>query len=136
MGAGERGVTRMKIAVMTAATALLLAPGIAAGQITVGAEIPAGQYPVINPIVVTRSVAVPYRDLDLTRTDGRTRLDRRLASAVDEVCGPRPLAVELRRQQNYSECERQAMAAAQQQVAPLFGPGAGAQAQAELRVGP
>lgn len=35
----------------------------------------------------TRSVSVTYADLDLTTTDGRKELDRRITHAARQVCG-------------------------------------------------
>lgn len=48
-------------------------------------------------------VRVSLSDLDLTRADDRTQLDRRLKSAVEEVCGS-PSSVDLVSQNNLASC--------------------------------
>lgn len=67
----------------------------------------------------TRSVSVRYADLDLSQPNGRAMLDRRIASAINQVCfnidGGRNLQVAVQERR----CRRAARASAQQQVAAI-----------------
>lgn len=56
-------------------------------------------------------VRVTLSDLDLTLTEDRARLDRRLKSAIEQVCGS-PSAFDLVGQNHLSVCRNQARAQA------------------------
>lgn len=99
----------MKPVIAIAASAVALAAGSAAAQVTPG-----------QADVQTDSASVSYRDLDVTRSDGRATLERRVEMAIDRVCGDRPLAVEVRRQAQFSECRSQVAAGARQDLAALY----------------
>ena len=62
-------------------------------------------------------VRVILSDLDLTRTEDRARLDRRIRRAIDDVCGS-PSTFDLAGQKDLSACRDQAraMAVAQQNI--------------------
>ncbi len=67
------------------------------------------------PAAAQGSVAVPYVDLDLTKSAGRDVLERRLDRAVRSVCGVRPLR-DLSRIDGYKTCIADARASYQTQV--------------------
>jgi UrcA family protein len=105
----------MKLAIMLAIPAVLLSAGAAAAQVAIVGEGPGAQVD-----VTTQTAAVPYGDLDLRRADGQFTLEHRIATAVDRICGDRPLAVEVRQQQQYSECRQRVTSNADIEVAALF----------------
>jgi UrcA family protein len=105
----------MKLAIMLAVPAVLLSAGAAAAQVDVIGEGPGAQVG-----VTTESAAVSYGDLDLRHADGQAMLDRRIATAVDRICGDRPLAVEVRQQQQYSECRQRVASNASVELAALY----------------
>jgi UrcA family protein len=77
-------------------------------------------------------IAVSYADLDLSKTNGRAVLERRVQMAVDRVCPERPLPTELAKQHTYRACRQAAWTGAKQQLASIYG---GRQlAAAEVRV--
>jgi UrcA family protein len=63
---------------------------------------------------------VSFADLDLGHASGRTVLERRIAAAVDRVCGERPRPFELGREQAYSACRQAAWAGARRQLAAIY----------------
>lgn len=64
------------------------------------------------------SVTVGYRDLDLTSTAGRNRLDARIASAARSMCAVHGVR-DLRTLKSAKACYRTAIASAQPQLAAL-----------------
>lgn len=50
-----------------------------------------------------RTRTVPYGDLDLTRTEGLQRLERRVATAIEAVCAPAP-SKQLSARRDYRAC--------------------------------
>jgi UrcA family protein len=107
----------MKLVIMIAVPALTLSTGAAVAQVNVTSQ---GVAAPDQADVKTESAAVPYTDLDLMRPDGRATLERRVATAIDRVCGDPPLAVEVRRQQQFSECRQQVASSANQELAALY----------------
>jgi len=105
----------MKLAILLAVPAVLLSAGAAAAQVDIIGEGPGAQIG-----VETESAAVSYGDLNLRQADDQARLDHRIATAIDRICGDRPLAVEVRQQQQYSECRRQVASNANVELAALF----------------
>jgi len=65
------------------------------------------------------SRTVSYGDLDLTSSAGQAALDRRLASAVREVCG-RPYPLDLQSVDQVSRCRRETRADIQAQRNDAF----------------
>lgn len=63
----------------------------------------------------TVSASVIYRDLDLTKAEGRAMLERRLARAERQVCGSFPMR-ELTRIAAYRECLAEARSSYRPQV--------------------
>ena len=104
----------MRLPIMLAVPALLLSAGAASAQITVSSS------PGEEPGVKTETATVPYGDLNLRTADGRITLDNRVTTAIDRICGDRPLAVEVRQQQQFSECRQQVASSANQEVAALY----------------
>jgi UrcA family protein len=100
---------------MLAVPAVLLSAGAAAAQVDI-----IGEGPGYAADVTTQSTAVAYGDLDLRHADGQATLERRIATAVDSICGDRPLAVEVRQQQQYSECRQRVASNANIEVAALY----------------
>ena len=105
----------MKLAIMLAVPAVLLSAGATAAQVDIIGEGPGAQVD-----VTTRSAAVYYGDLDLRQAGGQAMLDRRVATAIDRICGDRPLAVEVRQQQQYSECRQRVASNANVELAALY----------------
>lgn len=77
-------------------------------------------------------VAVSYADLDLSRTGGRTMLERRVALAVNRVCPARPLPTEIGKMKTFRDCRKVAWSGAKQQLAQIYG--GATYAQASVRV--
>jgi len=90
-----------KIAILAAAAVALL-PAAASAQ-TFGAE--------------TQTVLVPYSDINLASDTGQDRLQRRIGTAVDQVCGKRER--ELNRDAAVKRCRGAAFADAKSQVDAL-----------------
>lgn len=66
------------------------------------------------------SIRVSYADLDLSRPVGRMVLQRRIASAVNHVCGEVPTPMELGRLNDYDRCRAKAKADADRKVAAIL----------------
>lgn len=105
----------MKLAIMLAVPTLLLSVDAAAAQVAIIGEGPGDQVD-----VTTRSAAVAYGDLDLRHADGQVTLAHRVATAIDQICGDRPLATEVRAWQQYSDCRRRAVSNANVELAALY----------------
>jgi UrcA family protein len=78
--------------------------------------------------------AVSFADLDLSRAGGRTVLEHRVETAIDQVCPGRPLPGELRNLQLGHKCREQAWANARRQLAAIYD--GRAFAEAAIQVGP
>lgn len=105
----------MKLAIMLAVPAVLLSATAATAQVEIISDGLGAQVD-----VKMRSAAVAYGDLDLRQPDGQVTLARRVASAIDRICGDRPLATEVRQQQQYSDCRRRAVTDANVELAALY----------------
>lgn len=62
-----------------------------------------------------RSQVVAYGDLDITRSEGLERLERRVASAVQTVCSPAPTK-QLSSRRDYRRCIASAQVEARDKV--------------------
>lgn len=62
------------------------------------------------------SVSVPYKDLDLSRTAGRTALDLRVLRAARRACGDDPSTVALKQGNAVRQCIRHSIADAAPRV--------------------
>ena len=82
----------------------------AAGLAITGAQVSAGE----------KGVAVTYADLDLTSAEGQKTLERRLSSAIEQVCQTDAIRTGTRIKSSASkQCAKQAEAQAKQQVAVI-----------------
>ena len=63
---------------------------------------------------------VSYADLNLATASGRATFERRISHAVDQVCGDRPLPVEINRQAAFEDCRQVAWSGARQQIATVY----------------
>jgi len=82
----------------------------------------------------TPKAAVSYADLDLSRANGRTVLQHRIKSAVEQVCPGRPGPGELRNLQIGQRCREQAWTNAQRQLAAIYD--GRTLAEASIQIGP
>ena len=65
-------------------------------------------------------VAVTYADLDLSSVEGQKTLERRLSTAIEQVCNTNEVQTGTRiRSSSSSKCAKQAKAQAKQQVAAI-----------------
>jgi UrcA family protein len=92
------------VAALAVGAPAMLAPGAAAAQ--ADTDVPTS--------------TVSFADLDLGAPAGRAVLERRIAAAVDRVCGERPQPFDLGRQQTYSACRKTAWAGARRQLAAIY----------------
>lgn len=63
---------------------------------------------------------VSYADLDLSRSNGRDVLERRIGNAIKRVCPTNPLPGELQKGKNHRACQRAAWTGARQQLAAIY----------------